>query len=66
MTRREKRDDTSLIRVSIKYVAVPDAEQRLARSIDLLLRAADSHVSLKDKKSLGKESENKSGELERG
>ncbi len=50
MTRREKRSETSLKRVVITYVAVPDSDQRLARSIDLLLQAADSHVSPKEKK----------------
>jgi hypothetical protein len=50
MTRRENKNETSLKKVVITYIEVPDADQRLARSIDLLLQAADSHVSPNEKK----------------
>jgi len=50
MTRREKRSETTLKKVVITYVSVLDADQRLSRCIDLLLLAADSHVSPKEMK----------------
>ena len=44
MKRRGQGQEFSIEKVVIKHMAVPDADQRLARALDLLLQVAESRV----------------------
>jgi len=66
MKRRGQGREFSIEKVIIKHMAVPDADQRLARALDLLLQVAESRVSPLEREAAEKSQESSQDEHKRG
>ncbi len=66
MKRRGQGREFSIEKVILKHMAVPDAYQRLARALDLLLQVAESRVSPFEREAAEKSQESSQDEHKRG
>jgi len=66
MKRRGQGREFSIEKVILKHMAVPDADQRLARALDLLLQVAETRVPPLEGEVAEKSQESSQDEHKRG